>query len=54
VTVATTDEAADYAEALRALEERGRYGIHLGLSRVRALLRALGWLRFGHTGELRL
>ena len=40
--MATSDEAADYADALRALEERGRYGIHLGLSRVRALLRALG------------
>jgi dihydrofolate synthase/folylpolyglutamate synthase len=40
--MATDDVAADYADALRALEERGRYGIHLGLGRVRALLRALG------------
>jgi len=40
--MATDDAAADYAGALRALEERGRYGIHLGLGRVRALLRALG------------
>ena len=52
MTVATTDEAADYAEALRALEERGRYGIHLGLSRVRALLRALGDPQLGVRGAL--
>ena len=31
-----------YAAALHALEERGRYGIRLGLGRVRALLRELG------------
>ena len=31
-----------YAEALAALETRGRYGIRLGLGRVRALLRAMG------------
>ena len=31
-----------YAEALAALESRGRYGIRLGLGRVRALLAALG------------
>lgn len=31
-----------YAEALAALGARGRYGIHLGLGRVRALLGALG------------
>jgi dihydrofolate synthase / folylpolyglutamate synthase len=31
-----------YAEALAAIEARGRYGIRLGLGRVRALLRALG------------
>jgi len=30
-----------YAEALAALESRGRFGIRLGLGRVRALLRAL-------------
>jgi dihydrofolate synthase/folylpolyglutamate synthase len=30
-----------YAEALRAIEARGRYGIRLGLGRVRALLRAM-------------
>jgi len=31
-----------YAEALAAVESRGRYGIRLGLGRVRALLRELG------------
>ncbi len=31
-----------YARALRAVEARGRYGVHLGLARVRALLRAMG------------
>ena len=31
-----------YAAALAALEARGRYGIRLGLGRVRALLRAMG------------
>ena len=31
-----------YAEALAAIETRGRYGIRLGLGRVRALLRDLG------------
>ncbi len=36
--------AADltYAEALAAIEARGRFGIRLGLARVRALLRAMG------------
>jgi dihydrofolate synthase/folylpolyglutamate synthase len=31
-----------YAAALQAIESRGRYGIRLGLGRVRALLRAMG------------
>jgi dihydrofolate synthase / folylpolyglutamate synthase len=31
-----------YAEALRALSERGRFGVRLGLGRTRALLRELG------------
>jgi dihydrofolate synthase / folylpolyglutamate synthase len=31
-----------YAEALAAIEARGRFGIRLGLGRVRALLRAMG------------
>jgi dihydrofolate synthase/folylpolyglutamate synthase len=33
--------ALTYRDALRALEERGRYGIRLGLARTRALLREL-------------
>jgi dihydrofolate synthase/folylpolyglutamate synthase len=35
-------DARTYAQALEAIETRGRYGIRLGLGRVRALLRALG------------
>ncbi len=35
-------DARTYAQALEALEARGRYGIRLGLGRVRALLRAMG------------
>jgi dihydrofolate synthase / folylpolyglutamate synthase len=31
-----------YPQALAAIEARGRYGVHLGLARVRALLRAMG------------
>jgi len=31
-----------YADAVRALAERGRFGVRLGLGRTRALLRALG------------
>jgi dihydrofolate synthase/folylpolyglutamate synthase len=38
----TQDAAADYREAVRALTERGRFGIRLGLGRTRALLRELG------------
>jgi dihydrofolate synthase/folylpolyglutamate synthase len=34
--------AAEYHEALRALTDRGRYGIRLGLGRIRALLREIG------------
>jgi dihydrofolate synthase/folylpolyglutamate synthase len=39
-----TDGGAElrYAEAVRALTERGRFGIRLGLARTRALLRELG------------
>ncbi len=37
------DSAAfEYDDALRALAERGRFGIRLGLGRTRALLRAMG------------
>ena len=35
-------EARTYAQALEAIEARGRYGIRLGLGRVRALLLAMG------------
>ena len=35
-------EAAAYHDAVRALTERGRFGIRLGLSRTRALLKAFG------------
>jgi dihydrofolate synthase / folylpolyglutamate synthase len=34
--------AAEYHEAVRALSERGRFGIRLGLGRTRALLQAIG------------
>ena len=45
------DEAA-YHEALRALTERGRFGIRLGLGRTRALLRAIGDPQLGLRGAL--
>ena len=35
-------DARTYAQALEAIEARGRYGIRLGLGRVRTLLRAMG------------
>ena len=41
-----------YAQALAALEARGRYGIRLGLGRVRALLRAMGDPQLGVRGAL--
>lgn len=41
-----------YAEALAAIETRGRYGIRLGLGRVRALLRELGDPQLGVRGAL--
>lgn len=43
---------AGYSEALRALTERGRFGIHLGLGRTRALLRELGDPQLGIRGAL--
>jgi dihydrofolate synthase / folylpolyglutamate synthase len=43
---------AGYSEALRALTERGRFGIHLGLGRTRALLRELGNPQLGIRGAL--
>jgi dihydrofolate synthase/folylpolyglutamate synthase len=42
VTVPDPPRPLDYHEALGALTERGRFGVRLGLSRTRALLRALG------------
>ena len=41
-----------YAEALRALADRGRFGIRLGLGRTRALLEALGNPELGIRGAL--
>ncbi len=41
-----------YDEALRALAERGRFGIRLGLGRTRALLRELGDPQLGIRGAL--
>jgi dihydrofolate synthase/folylpolyglutamate synthase len=41
-TPAAAAEANAYHDALRALAERGRFGIRLGLGRTRALLRELG------------
>jgi dihydrofolate synthase/folylpolyglutamate synthase len=40
--VTTASAVGDYAEALRQLSERGRFGVRLGLGRTRALLRELG------------
>jgi dihydrofolate synthase/folylpolyglutamate synthase len=52
--VAATDEPDDaaYRAALAALEERGRYGVRLGLGRTRALLRELGDPQLGLRGAL--
>ena len=44
--------ALTYEEALRALQERGRFGIRLGLGRTRALLRELGDPQRGFRGAL--
>lgn len=41
-----------YAEAVAALQDRGRFGIRLGLGRTRALLRALGNPERGVRGAL--
>jgi dihydrofolate synthase / folylpolyglutamate synthase len=48
----TDDAAAEYADALRALADRGRFGVRLGLGRTRALLRALGDPHVGIRGAL--
>lgn len=44
--------ASDYADALRALSDRGRFGVRLGLGRTRALLRELGDPQRGIRGAL--
>ncbi len=44
--------ALTYEEALRALQDRGRFGIRLGLGRTRALLRELGDPQLGLRGAL--
>lgn len=41
-----------YTQALEAIAERGRFGVHLGLGRVRALLRELGDPHLGLRGAL--
>ncbi|MCI0345869.1 MAG: bifunctional folylpolyglutamate synthase/dihydrofolate synthase, partial [Chloroflexi bacterium] len=41
-----------YAEAVRALTDRGRFGIRLGLGRTRALLRELGGPQLAFRGAL--
>jgi dihydrofolate synthase/folylpolyglutamate synthase len=46
------DAARAYQEALTALAQRGRFGIHLGLGRTRALLRELGDPQLGVRGAL--
>jgi dihydrofolate synthase / folylpolyglutamate synthase len=45
-------DGAAYHDAVRALTERGRFGIRLGLARTRALLRALGDPQLGLRGAL--
>jgi dihydrofolate synthase / folylpolyglutamate synthase len=52
--VAVTEEPDEgpYRAALAALEERGRYGVRLGLGRTRALLRELGDPQLGLRGAL--
>ena len=49
---AAAEDAAAYHDAVRALTERGRFGIRLGLGRTRALLRALGDPQHGLRGAL--
>ncbi len=48
----TAPSRSAYAEAVRALAERGRFGIRLGLGRTRALLRELGNPHLGLRGAL--
>jgi dihydrofolate synthase/folylpolyglutamate synthase len=46
------DGPLSYDAALRAVQERGRFGVRLGLSRTRALLRSLGDPQQGIRGAL--
>ncbi|HET7726971.1 MAG TPA: Mur ligase family protein [Candidatus Limnocylindrales bacterium] len=52
MTSALDGGAVAYADALRALTERGRYGVRLGLGRIRGLLRELGDPQVGIRGAL--
>src|SRR4029077_10627412 len=45
-------EPLSYSQALEALAERGRFGINLGLGRVRAVLHELGDPQLGLRGAL--
>jgi dihydrofolate synthase/folylpolyglutamate synthase len=46
------NDEPSYAEALRTLQDRGRFGIRLGLGRTRAILRELGDPQLGFRGAL--
>ncbi len=48
----TAGDGGAYAAALRSIEDRGRYGVRLGLGRTRALLRELGDPQLGIRGAL--
>jgi dihydrofolate synthase/folylpolyglutamate synthase len=48
----SSTEAAEYHAAVRALADRGRFGIRLGLARTRALLHVLGDPQRGLRGAL--
>jgi dihydrofolate synthase/folylpolyglutamate synthase len=48
----TGSASLSYAEALRAIGERGRFGVRLGLARTRAMLRQLGDPQRGLRGVL--
>lgn len=52
MTAPTADAPLSYHEAVRALAERGRFGIRLGLGRTQALLRELGDPQRGLRGAL--
>ncbi len=52
VPPSTADADLSYAAALRLIEARGRYGIRLGLGRIRALLREMGDPQLAFRGAL--